>query len=121
MRQEGATRTSRDYVALPQPRMAITELSVAVNFARRGDWVGEAPHTYFYVNGRLKAPKILQSDRIYPAFAGQGRLGESERAVLRLQHALVTLAILQDHLRCRFARRGQRGNPDIGLQVEVKA
>jgi hypothetical protein len=41
--------------------MAITELSVAVNFARRADWVGEAPHTYFYVNGRLKVPKILQT------------------------------------------------------------
>jgi len=46
----------------PQRWVAVNlfpEFSVGVGFARRGDWVGEAPHTYFYVNWRLKVPKNL--------------------------------------------------------------
>ncbi len=70
----------RDYVPSPQPRVAIDpllelsigapqrriavnlfpELSVGVDLLRRGDWVGESPHTYFYVNWRAKAPNILE-------------------------------------------------------------
>jgi len=62
MNQEGGTRALRDYVPSPQPRVAISlllELSVGVDLLRRYDWVGEVPHTYFYVNWRAKAPKIL--------------------------------------------------------------
>ena len=61
-RQQEGTKTSRDYVPSPQPRLAINllpELSVGVDLLRRGDWVGEAPHTYFYVNWSTKAPRIL--------------------------------------------------------------
>jgi len=56
------TTTLRDYVLSPQPRVAINlllELGVGVDLLRRSDWVREAPHTYFYVNWRAKAPRIL--------------------------------------------------------------
>jgi hypothetical protein len=52
----------RDYVSSPQPRVTVNlfpELGVGVDLLRRGDWVGEVPHTYFYVNWRAKAPRIL--------------------------------------------------------------
>ena len=52
----------RDYVASPQPRVAINlfpEFGVGVDLLGRGGWVGEVPHTYFYVNWRAKAPRIL--------------------------------------------------------------
>jgi hypothetical protein len=63
MSQGGGTTTLRDYVWSPQPRVTVNlfpELGVGVDFLRRGDWVGELPHTYFYVNWRAKAPRILQ-------------------------------------------------------------
>jgi hypothetical protein len=56
------TRTLRDYLLSPQPRVTINlllELGVGVDLLRRGEWVEEAPHTYFYVNWRAKAPRIL--------------------------------------------------------------
>jgi hypothetical protein len=60
MSQGGGTRALRDYVPSPPPRVAINlfpELSVGVDLLRRCDWVGEAPHTYFYVNWMAKAQK----------------------------------------------------------------
>jgi hypothetical protein len=62
MSQEGGTRTFRDYVPFPQSRVAINlllELSVSVELLRCGDWIGEGPHTYFYVNWTAKVPGIL--------------------------------------------------------------
>jgi hypothetical protein len=51
----------RDYIPSPQRRAPINllpEPSVGVDLVRRGDWVREAPHTYFYVNWRAKVPNI---------------------------------------------------------------
>ena len=53
----------RDYSPFPRPRLEINlfpELSVGVDLARRGDWVWDAPHTYFYVNWRANVPNILE-------------------------------------------------------------
>ena len=82
--------TMRDDIPSPQPRVAINlllelsvgapqrriavnlfpELRVGVDFARRGDCVGETPHTYFYVNWKAKAPNIYRNDRICRRFTG---------------------------------------------------
>jgi hypothetical protein len=35
------------------------ELGVGLGFGRRGDWIGEAPHTYFYANWKTKVSKML--------------------------------------------------------------
>ena len=46
----------------PQLRVAINpfpELGVGLGFGRRGDWIGEAPHTYFYANWKTKVSKML--------------------------------------------------------------
>ncbi|PYL66567.1 MAG: hypothetical protein DMF20_06330 [Verrucomicrobia bacterium] len=73
MTQERGTRTMmlREFIPSPQLRVAINlfpDHGVGLGFARRGDWVGEAPHTYFYAKWKTKVSKMLQNDRIYRHF-----------------------------------------------------
>jgi len=61
----------REFIPSPQLRVAINlfpELGVDLGFARRDDWIGEVPHTYFYVNWKTKVSRMLQNDRIYRHF-----------------------------------------------------
>ena len=37
------------------------KLRVALDFARRSDWVGKPLYTYFYGNSRVKVPKKFYS------------------------------------------------------------
>ena len=40
-------------IGAPERRLAVNlfaELNVGVDFATRGDWLADVPHTYFYVN-----------------------------------------------------------------------
>jgi hypothetical protein len=95
---------SRDHIAPPQTRLPINlvleisidapqrriavnlfpQLSVSVDFASRGNWVGEAPHTYFYVNWNLKVSRILHTIE-FIAF----RPVKCEKAVLLLSTAII--------------------------------
>jgi hypothetical protein len=70
-----------DYVPSPQSRLAIDpllELSVGVDLLRRGHWVGESPHTYFYVNYRVNAPNILEEWSNLTRFTVSGAEGSVE-------------------------------------------
>jgi len=52
----------REDLPSPQLRVAINpfpDLGVGLGFARRGNLVGEAPHTYFYANWKTKVSKML--------------------------------------------------------------